>query len=178
MAGGLVRRISFLLSVFYLKEVLKKGLLNYFLNGVIIIVLVAVAYLAFSLINNSIKSEKGPKEITDTTKSVTNQPNSKIQLDVQNGTNENGAASQFTEFLRMKGMDVVEMGNYKSGDIERTLVIDRSGDKVKAKRVASVLGISDKNVIQQINPGLYLDVTVVIGKDFNELKPYNERTNK
>lgn len=154
---------------------MKKSLLNYILNGALILFLILVIYLAFSLINNSIKSGKDTKEITDTTKSITNQPNLSVQLDVQNGTNENGVASKITEYLRKNGIDVVEMGNYKSKDIERTLVIDRVGDKNKAKKVAAVLGLNEKNIIQQLNNSLYLDVTVVIGKDYKELKPYLEK---
>ncbi len=154
---------------------LKNGLLNYTLNGVIILFLILVGYLGFSLINNSIKSHKGDREITDTTKSLTNQPNLTIQLEIQNGVGENGIASIFTDFLRKKGMDVVEMGNYKSKDVEKTLIIDRVNDKIKAKKVATALGVSEKNIIQQLNPSYYLDITVVIGKDFKELKPYLEK---
>lgn len=154
---------------------LKSSLLNSTLNGVIILFLILVAYLGFSLINNSIKSSKGIREITDTTKSLTNQPNLTIQLEVQNGTGEKGIASVFTDFLRKKGMDVVEMGNYKSRDVEKTLIIDRVNDKIKVKKVAIALGVSEKNIIQQLNPGYYLDITVVIGKDFQELNPYLEK---
>lgn len=121
------------------------------------------------------KNSSEPKEITDTSKTLTNQPNLSIQLDVQNGTSENGVASRITEFLRKNGMDVVEMGNYKSKDIDKTLIIDRSGDKNKAKRVAMILGVNERNVIQQMNNSLYLDVTVVIGKDYKELKPFLEK---
>jgi len=151
---------------------LKKNLLNYLLNGAIILFLVLVAYFSFSLINNSLKSEKEIKDITDTSKSLTNQPNLTIQLDVQNGTRENGIASRITEFLRKNGLDVVEIGNYKSNEIEKTLIIDRSGDKNKALKVARILGLDGRNVIQQLNSSLYLDVTVVIGNDFKELKPF------
>ncbi|MBV6478726.1 MAG: hypothetical protein HGGPFJEG_01483 [Ignavibacteria bacterium] len=151
---------------------MKKNLLNYLLNGAIILFLVLVAYFSFSLINNSLKSEKEIKDITDTSKSLTNQPNLTIQLDVQNGTRENGIASRITEFLRKNGLDVVEIGNYKSNEIEKTLIIDRSGDKNKALKVARILGLDGRNVIQQLNSSLYLDVTVVIGNDFKELKPF------
>jgi len=154
---------------------LKNNILNYILNGVIIIFLILVAYFGFSLINNSLKSDKVVKGITDTSKSITNQPNLSIQLDVQNGTTENGVASDFTEYLRKNNVDVVEMGNYKTQDIEKTIIIDRSGDQIKAKKVAYTLGVSERNIIQQINNSLFLDVTVVIGKDFNELKPYQNK---
>ncbi len=145
------------------------------MNGAIVLFLILVVYFAFSFINNSIKSDKSIKEITDTTKSVTNQPNLTIQLDVQNGTPEKGAASKFTDYLRKNGIDVVEIGNYKTKDIDKTLVIDRIGDNNKAKKVAVLLGVNERNIIQQINNSLYLDVSVVIGKDFTELKPYKEK---
>ncbi len=134
-----------------------------------------VVYFGFSLLNNTIKSDKSIKEISDTTKSITNQPNLTIQLDVQNGTSENGAATLFTDYLRKNGIDVVEIGNYKSKDIDKTLVIDRVGDFYKAKKVALLLGLNERNIIQQTNSTLYLDVSVVIGKDFHELKPYREK---
>lgn len=154
-----------------------KSIFNYILNGVIIIFLIFVVYLGFSLINNSIRSEKEIDIISDTSKNLTSQPNLSIQLDVQNGTDENGIAGLFTEFLRKNGIDVVESGNFRANDQEKTIVIDRSGDGRKAKKVANILGINSKNIIQQINNSLYLDVTVVIGKDFKELKPFIEQRN-
>jgi hypothetical protein len=66
------------------------------------------------------------------------------------------------------------MGNFKSRAEEKTVIIDRAGDMSKAKRVAKLLGVSEKNIFQQINNSLYLDVTVVIGKDFKDLNPYKE----
>ncbi|MBK9332472.1 MAG: LytR C-terminal domain-containing protein [Ignavibacteria bacterium] len=154
---------------------MNKSIFNYILNGIIILFLVFVIYLGFSFINNSIKSDKKVDVITDTAKTLTNQPNLTIQLDVQNGTGENGIAAVFTEYLRKNGVDVVESGNFASDDEERTIIIDRTGDNLKVKRVASILGLSSKNIIQQINNSLYLDVTVVIGKDFKELKPYTDQ---
>lgn len=154
---------------------MNKSFLNYILNSVIIIFLIFVGYLGFSLINNSLKTEKKIDVITDTSKSLTNQPNLTIQLDVQNGTEENGIAGLFTEYLRTNGVDVVESGNFKVNDQEKTIVIDRSGDGRKAKKVAFLLGINSRNIIQQINNSLYLDATVVIGKDFKELKPFSEQ---
>jgi calcineurin-like phosphoesterase len=153
---------------------LTRSLLNYILNGAIIILLLLVGYFGFSLINNAVKSGKDIKDLSDTSSTITNQPNLAIQLDVQNGTSENGVAAKFTDYLRRNGYDVVEMGNFKSRAEEKTVIIDRAGDMSKAKRVAKLLGVSEKNIFQQINNSLYLDVTVVIGKDFKDLNPYKE----
>jgi hypothetical protein len=35
--------------------------------------------------------------------------------------------------------------------------------------------VNERNIIPQSNNSLYLDVTIVIGKDFKELKPFLEK---
>jgi len=42
-----------------------------------------------------------------------------------------------------------------------------------AQRVARALGVKEGNVIQQINPDYFVDVSVIIGKDFTQLNPYH-----
>lgn len=158
----------------------KKTILNYSLNVSILLLVAVCGYLLFSLISNSVSSRTNDTgKMEDTVKTtVTNQPNLTIQLDVRNGSGESGVASVFTEYLRLKGFDVVEIGNYTSSDEAKTLIIDRNGNKASCKKVAYSLGISERNIIQQINPSLYLDATVVIGKDYKELKPYLEKQKK
>lgn len=94
-----------------------------------------------------------------------------IQVDVLNGCGVSGSASQCTSYLRVRGFDVVEVRNYKSFDVNESLVVDRTGNLENALRVAYALGISRKNVVQQINPDYYVDVSVVIGRDFHTLQP-------
>ena len=49
------------------------------------------------------------------------------------------------------------------------------GDKLdkarSSQKVAEALKINKKNVFQQLNDGYFLDVTIVIGKDYYKLKP-------
>ncbi len=96
-----------------------------------------------------------------------------IQLDVQNGCGVQGVAQKFTDYLRSRNFDVVQSSNYKTFDVERTLVIDRTGVIENAKKVAHALGVDEENVVQQINPDYHLHVSVVIGKDYERLKPLN-----
>jgi hypothetical protein len=63
------------------------------------------------------------------------------------------------------------MGNYKSFDVQETLIVDRAGNIENAYKVAQALGVDKKNVIKQISPDSYLDCSVVIGKDYTSLKP-------
>jgi len=94
-----------------------------------------------------------------------------IQLDVLNGSGESKLAQRLTDFLRARGFDVVEMGNY-AGDLEKTLVIDRTGNRDAAVRVARSLGLPEERVIQKVDNTLYLDVSVYIGKDYRSLDPF------
>lgn len=95
-----------------------------------------------------------------------------IQLEVLNGTSEPKAAERLTEALRFGGFDVVDMGNYKSSNVARTTVIGRTADKSSAVAVASYLGVDKSMVLQRPDKNLYLDVSVVIGKDFNKLRVF------
>jgi len=97
-------------------------------------------------------------------------PSRVVQLDVLNGCGAKGAGNSVMKFLRTNGFDVVEMKNYKSFHVPQTLVVDRVGNLAMARQVAAALGVSNANVIQQINPDYYVDVSVIIGKDYAELK--------
>lgn len=95
-----------------------------------------------------------------------------IQLDVLNAAGENRLAQRVTDYLRGRGFDVVEMGNAISEDLSQTIVIDRTGDISAARQVANALGVSEERIVQKLDPSLYLDVTVLIGKDYQSLKPW------
>lgn len=96
-----------------------------------------------------------------------------IQIDVLNGCGDGGMAAKCAAFLRARGYDVVEMRNYKTFDLEHSLVIDRVGNLDNAQRVAYALGVVKENVIQQMNHDYYVDVSVVIGSDYRLLKPFH-----
>jgi hypothetical protein len=94
-----------------------------------------------------------------------------IQLDVLNGCGASGAASTITAYLRSRGYDVVEIHNYKTFDVAESMVIDRTGNRREAEKVAAALGIREGNIVVQISPDYYVDVSLVIGKDYSSLKP-------
>jgi hypothetical protein len=98
-------------------------------------------------------------------------PGTNIQLDVLNGSGLSGAGITMTSFLRARGFDVVEIRNYKSSDVAESMVIDRTGDRENAERVAYAIGIKKENIVHQINEEYFVDVSVVIGRDIAALKP-------
>ncbi|NWF88995.1 MAG: LytR C-terminal domain-containing protein [Ignavibacteriaceae bacterium] len=96
-----------------------------------------------------------------------------IQIEVMNGCGVDGVAAKFTSYLRERNFDVVQVGNYISNNIDETMIIDRIGNRANAEKLADVLGIDKRNIIQQLNKDYFLDATLVIGKDYNKLEPLN-----
>ncbi len=134
------------------------------LNILIGVLVVVVGYLAYSFISHSIVSPP-----VDSSKEGV-APGQVIQIDLLNGCGIPGAASKVTDYLRARGYDVVEMKNYKTFDVKETLIIDRAGNLDVARKVAYALGVDEKNIIQQINHDYFVDVSVVVGKDYEGLK--------
>jgi hypothetical protein len=148
---------------------LKKNPRAIILDVVILVLSALVIYLSYELfmrhvVRPPVESERAGAESGEV-----------IQIDVLNACGIDGAASTTTSYLRSRGYDVVEMRNYKTFDIQESLVIDRIGNMNNARRVAYALGIDKRNVVQQISEDYYVDVSVLIGKDFQHLKPSQER---
>ncbi|MCX8054254.1 MAG: LytR C-terminal domain-containing protein [Ignavibacteria bacterium] len=95
-----------------------------------------------------------------------------IQVNVLNACGETGLAAKVMEFLRLRGFDVVEIGNYPKKE-EKSFVLDRLGDVRSARKVAYAIGVPDSLVVSAIDSTLFVRSTVVIGKDFPLLKPFN-----
>jgi len=89
-----------------------------------------------------------------------------IQVEVLNGCGVTGIGDGLTDVLRAKGIDVVKTGNYRSFDIENTFIIDRLGKIETANRVADSLNLNKRFIITEINKSYFLDLTIVIGKDY------------
>ena len=133
------------------------------LSGVIIVLILVIGYFGYSYI-----SHMGTKSSDD---KVENKPPKILQLDVLNGCGAKGIGAKFTDYLRTQGFDVVESKNYKSFQIPQTLVVDRIGDLTAARRVATALGVKENNIVQQLNLDYFVDISVIIGKDYTQLNP-------
>ena len=89
-----------------------------------------------------------------------------IQVEVLNGCGVAGVGDGITDVLRAKGIDVVKTGNYRSFDIDNTFIIDRMGKVETANRVADSLNLDKKFIITEKSKSYFLDLTIVIGKDY------------
>ena len=100
-----------------------------------------------------------------------------MQVEVLNGCGTTGVADKLTDFFRANKIDVVNLGNYRSFEIENSIIISRNDNIKKAERLAALVGLDEGSVIQQTNPDYLLDVTFILGKDYRKLIPLNKRLN-
>ena len=88
----------------------------------------------------------------------------RVRVEVLNAGGVAGLARRATEHLRDRGFDVVAFGNAGVSDNERTVVLARTSDVDDARDVAAALGVD--TVAVEPDPQLYLDVTVLLGRDW------------
>lgn len=77
--------------------------------------------------------------------------------------------------MRANKIDVVNLGNYRSFEIENSIIISRNEKILNAEKVAAIVGLDRSRIIQQINPDYLLDVTFILGRDYRNLIPIKKR---
>lgn len=134
--------------------------------------------------DNSIPEEKVEDKIPDDVKLVADDSISKddskeeqkldlgrkVRISIMNGCRVSGLAGRWKERLIKKDYDVREVGNTKRIHDE-SIVISRIDDIRFAYALADLMGINRNKVILQKNKNIVdIDVTLVIGKDYREIK--------
>ncbi|MFQ6675994.1 MAG: LytR C-terminal domain-containing protein [Fidelibacterota bacterium] len=126
----------------------------------------------------SILADRGspfpPRLIIDYREEV---PTPVMEVEVLNGCGVYGLAARFTDFLRSRGFDVVNSDNADSFDYPATVIIQRSERVESSYRMAELLGIpkgDTTRILVQPDLSLATDVTVILGKDYRDIKPFRE----
>ena len=95
-----------------------------------------------------------------------------IQIEILNGCGTPGIAAKFSQFLREKRVDVVRSENADHFEYEKTILIQRTENVNGMQHVADALKFDIKNpdqVITSVDPNLDVDLTLIIGKDYNSI---------
>lgn len=127
-----------------------------------VVVIVAIASLVWRFVNPPVSPLANEDD-----------PRSVIQVEVVNASGRSGAGRQVMEFLRQRGFDVVEIGN-DTARPRRSSVIDRVGDRTSARKVAQSLGIADALITTDLDSMRFLQSSIIIGADLDNLEPFAE----
>lgn len=98
----------------------------------------------------------------------------RIQVSVLNACGTPGIAMKITEHLRSLGYDVVEIGNYGTSALEKSIVIDWVNDGTTAKKIADAVNIPQNRIVRRKSNRAMVDVSVVLGKDYRQLIPLRQ----
>ncbi|MEO0161337.1 MAG: LytR C-terminal domain-containing protein [candidate division WOR-3 bacterium] len=99
--------------------------------------------------------------------------NSNLRIEVLNGCGVNRLAIRVSDILREKGFNVVKIGDARNYYRE-SVVIERS-DENMANGKYFARRINCKNIGKDVDPDLYVDVTLIIGEDYKKLFPDVEK---
>ena len=88
------------------------------------------------------------------------------RLAVRNGSGIEGMATATAEYLRERGMNVIEVANADRLDYAKTLVIDYTGNPYTARYLYELMDLSESQVLSQPSPDSEIDIAVILGADW------------
>ena len=98
----------------------------------------------------------------------------KIQIEIRNGCGVSNLARMYTDFLREKGLDVLDSKNADHFHYIETKILHHRGDFKRAMELANILKIDKSNIMDDKNESLFYDLTLIIGEDYITLPSYRE----
>lgn len=134
--------------------------------GRAVLIVLSLLVLLFSLSIAYRLTRENPDEIY--------RRNSDLRIEVLNGCGVERLAIRVTDILREQGFNVVSIGSTRRDSFPESVIIDRvSANMEKARYVARRLGC--RNIGKDVDPALYLDVTIIVGADYLKLFPNVEK---
>jgi hypothetical protein len=97
-----------------------------------------------------------------------------MRVEILNGCGESRLAIKVANILRRMGFNVIKIGNATTDDFHETVVIERSSEDLhNAKYFAK--RINCKNIGRDVDLALHLEVTIILGQDYEEYFPDVEK---
>lgn len=94
-----------------------------------------------------------------------------LKLEILNGVGAEGLATRVTQLMAAKGYQVVRVDNSQRFDYPESKIVDWKDNLQTVLVLANDLGIDPKNIVIYDRPAKPLDVTLVIGEDWERLFP-------
>lgn len=138
---------------------------NNFSSGKVGLIILVIIMFLFGASVIYMRTREDPEEIY--------KKNSNLRVEVLNGCNINRLAIKVSDILREKGFNVVKIGTTESM-YKETVIIERANENLEnGKYFARRIGC--KNIGKDVDPALYLDITLIVGEDYKKLFPDVEK---
>ncbi len=94
-----------------------------------------------------------------------------IAFEVLNGCGSYGVAAKFATCLENAGFQKHEIGNFDNFDMPQTIIFDRkSQNRLFGLKVSETLGLPSTAVVYQAKENSPVDVSIILGKDYQKAK--------
>ncbi|MFO7841208.1 MAG: LytR C-terminal domain-containing protein [Fidelibacterota bacterium] len=93
---------------------------------------------------------------------------------ILNGCGVSGVAYKLREYLLTQGLDINETTNADHFNYEKTIVYLHKNDFKIAKIISEKLQMPNNPILDDRKPDYPCDVTILIGKDYKKLPPFNK----
>jgi len=99
-----------------------------------------------------------------------------LRVEIFNACGVQGAAKRLTDYLRtFDNVDVVFFDNYRVQNLSSNYIIDRTDDNMaNAKAISRMISDKTQRLMPQISPDRQVEVTILIGKNYEELKAFKQ----
>lgn len=102
-----------------------------------------------------------------------------IAFEVLNGCGVSGVAAKFADRLENAGFQRKDVGNFDNFAMPQTIVFDRkSQNRLYGLKVAETLGLPSTAVVFQTKEGSPVDVSVILGKDYQKAEFLRNNANQ
>jgi hypothetical protein len=126
------------------------------------------AMLIFSFVSKHFLT--GDERVLSSSEAVDDALPKVVKIEVLNGCGVQGLAKKWADHLRATGFDPVNVTNYESNNIPRTIIYDRESNACKnGIAVAKSLGLPKEYVAYQQSDQRLVAVTVIIGQDYEHI---------
>lgn len=127
------------------------------------------AMLIFSFVSKHFLT--GDERILSSSEEVDDALPKVVKIEVLNGCGVQNLAKKWADHLRAAGFDPVNVTNYDSSTIPRTIIYDRESNSCKnGISVAKSLGLPKEYVAYQQSDQRLVSVTVIIGQDYEHVE--------
>ncbi|MGA9531905.1 MAG: LCP family protein [Anaerolineales bacterium] len=89
------------------------------------------------------------------------------KVSVLNGAGIEGLATSTAEFLRGKGLNVIEIANANRLDYAKTILIDYTGNPYTSRYLSELMNLSESQILSQPSPDNEIDISVILGADWS-----------
>lgn len=96
----------------------------------------------------------------------------KIEIEIWNGCGIPNLANIYGNFLRSEGIDVMDSKNAANFNYTESTILHHRGEIERALALAKIMMIDKNNIVENKNENLFFDLTLIIGKDYDNLLSY------